>query len=306
MLDFKPLNVSDRDWVNDAINKSGFMICESSFANNVAWQRLNGTKACKCDEFCILKSQNDDIFYYDFPFGLNINSSLDDYKRAFSFIFSDAKENGYDRVTITSVTEEFLPVFDNLYKGLYECATDDAHDDYIYLSSDLIELKGKKYHSKRNHISNFKKNNWRFERIDNSNIDDALIYTIGVYNSLDEDKPLSTIAEQYAINTYFTHFDELELCGGILYLDDNIVAVTIGERLNDETFVVHIEKAEKGINGAYPTICNEFLKEFAVNYKYVNREEDLGVEGLRKSKMSYYPCFKIKKYTLTFNTEDLL
>ncbi len=305
MLDFKPLNVSDREWVNGAIKESGFTICESSFANNVAWQRLNNTKACKCDEFCILKSQSGDEFYYDFPFGLNVNSSHDDCKRALDYIFSDAKKNGYNKAVITSVTEEFLPLFESLYAGLYTCSTDEAHDDYIYLSSDLIDLKGKKYHSKRNHIANFKKNNWRFERINSTNIDDAFVYTIGVYNSLDDDKPLSTIAEQYAINTYFTHFDELELCGGILYLNDEIVAVTIGERLNDETFVVHIEKAEKNVNGAYPTICNEFLKEFATDYKYINREEDLGIEGLRKAKMSYYPCFKIKKYTLTFNMEDL-
>lgn len=304
MTDFKPLEISDRKWLNEIIEKSGFMICEASFANNVAWQRLNNTKACKYKDYCILKSQDEDTFYYDFPFGLNKVSSMEQCKDAIEFIFSDAKENGYSKAIITSVTEDLLPIFEALYNGLYECSTDEAHDDYIYNASDLIELRGKKYHSKRNHISNFKKNNWRFEKINSSNIDDALVFAIDVYNSLEEDVPHSAIAEQYAINTYFTYFNELELCGGILYVDDRIVGVTIGEKLNKDTFVVHIEKADKEFNGAYPTICNEFLKASANDYKYVNREEDLGIEGLRKSKLSYYPCFKIKKYTLTFDMED--
>lgn len=286
-----------------AIKKSDSMCCEASFANNIAWQRLNNTKALRYKDYCLLRSEDNGVYYYDFPFGLNKNSSLEECREVIEIIKSDAKANNMPLI-ITTVTKDLLYIFEELYPEQYSIETSSAHDDYIYLAQDLIELKGKKYHKKRNHIANFKKFNWRYVPINSSNIDDALVFAVDIYNETLNDGTVSFVSEQFAINTYFTYFEQLELCGGLLYVDDKIVALTIGEMLNSDTFVVHIEKADREYNGAYPTICNEFLKNYAQNAKYVNREEDLGLDGLRKSKQSFYPCFMLEKYTLTFNMED--
>ena len=96
------------------------------------------------------------------------------------------------------------------------------------------------------------------------------------------------------------NYHELGLKGGILRVDGKIVAVSIGERLNSETFVVHIEKADTSYRGTYTAMCNEFVKHFATDVKYINREEDLGIEGLRKSKKSYNPVFLLQKDIITF------
>ena len=90
-------------------------------------------------------------------------------------------------------------------------------------------------------------------------------------------------------------FKELELIGGILRIDGEIVAFTMGEPMSDDTFVVHIEKAYADIQGAYPMINQQFVEHECASYKYINREEDTGSEGLRKAKLSYRPAFLVEK-----------
>ena len=89
--------------------------------------------------------------------------------------------------------------------------------------------------------------------------------------------------------------EELELIGGILRVEGEVVAFTIGEPISDDTFVVHIEKAYAEIQGAYPMINQQFVEHECLKYKYVNREEDTGAEGLRKAKLSYQPVFLVEK-----------
>ena len=108
------------------------------------------------------------------------------------------------------------------------------------------------------------------------------------------------IAEQFALNAYFSYYNELALKGGLIRIGGKICALTIGERLNSCTFGVHIEKADRSYNGIYAAINNHFVLENTDGYKYINREEDLGIEGLRKSKLSYHPAFILEKYSVIF------
>ena len=101
------------------------------------------------------------------------------------------------------------------------------------------------------------------------------------------------------IKNSFRYFEQLKLVGGILRVDGKVVAFTIGEAVNEDVFVVHIEKAYAEINGAYPAINQEFVKHEASQYRYINREEDLGMEGLRKAKMSYRPVILLERYLVT-------
>ncbi|MDE6666069.1 MAG: phosphatidylglycerol lysyltransferase domain-containing protein, partial [Ruminococcus sp.] len=120
------------------------------------------------------------------------------------------------------------------------------------------------------------------------------------YNNKYQENDYSSVAEQYAINTYFSYFGELGLKGGIIRIDGKVVAVTIGEQLNFGTFCVHIEKADRSFSGIYTAINNLFAKSAAVDFEYINREEDLGIDGLRKAKLSYHPVFLLNKYIVEF------
>lgn len=103
------------------------------------------------------------------------------------------------------------------------------------------------------------------------------------------------------IKKAFSHFNELGLSGGAIYVDKKLVAFCVGEKLNNETAVVHIEKADINYQGAFAMINREYVRNNWKNIKYINREEDLGIEGLRKAKLSYYPEFLVDKYVATFN-----
>jgi hypothetical protein len=110
------------------------------------------------------------------------------------------------------------------------------------------------------------------------------------------------VVEQYAIDTFFKYFEQFNLMGIAIRVDGKLVAYSIGEKLNSNTVVVHIEKADTSYDGMYVLINNLFAKEFcnAPDVVYINREEDLGIEGIRKAKLSYRPVFKVEKHLIEF------
>ncbi len=294
MLEFKEIDLSDRQWINSLLGKSDFMGCEYSFANNMAWRRLGDSKICRYKDFYISCSYKDGKPVFTFPSGEG------DYKDLIKNMQEYSNCLGY-QLTITSVNNQSLSILNTMFPNEFTYEKDEDSYDYIYNAHDLIELNGKKYHQKRNHISKFKQNNnWRFEPINKNNQDECIEFSAMTYNKKNNYDDLSSVSEQFAIDTFFTNFEALDLIGGILRADEKIIAFTIGEKINTNTFCIHIEKAISEIQGSYATINNEFVKFAASDCLYINREEDLGIEGLRKSKHSYYPCFLYEKSIITF------
>ena len=293
MFEFRTIELSDREWITRALRKSDFRGCEYSFSNNMAWRRLYETGILKYKDFYISCSHKYGVDFI-FPAGEG------DYRDVFAEMSRYSEKNGAF-LTIHSVTNENLRLFEELYSGLYDITRDEGSFDYIYRAEDLRELKGKKYHSKRNHLNRFYGNNWEYSPISEKNFDDLIEFATLSYNQNGGYDDESSVSEQFAINTYFNNFHELELKGGIIRVDGAIQGFTIGEPLNSDTFVIHIEKANPNIQGSYAAINNEFAKASSSGFLYINREEDLGLEGLRKSKKSYYPEFLLEKNTVRFN-----
>lgn len=294
MLEFRQIDISDRKWINELLKKSDFMGCEYSFANNMAWRRLNNSTIARHGDFYIVKAENEKYTIFSFPAGEG------DYKELFEQLRKCADAEGKPLV-ITSVTEDKLQIFRELYdEDELEITLSDGSSDYIYLTQELIELKGRKFHQKRNHLAKINNYNWGFHPLEERFFDDCISLSVLGYNEKKGYDDHSSVAEQFAIHTYFTNFDELELKGGVITVDGKVRAFTIGEPINSNTFCVHIEKADTQINGIYQAINNEFLKYAAADFKYVNREEDLGIEGLRRAKKSYNPVFLLDKYTVMF------
>ena len=298
MFDFRKIQLSDKVAVNEKLAVSDFRGCEYSFANNMAWQRLNDTLVCFYKDFYICCSFEDGQPYITFPAGVKSDDSgKEKYIQLFSELKKYMEQQGRPLI-VSSVNTENLEWIKEYYGDKITWEYNRDGSDYIYNSSDLINLSGKKYHGKRNHIKRFMENDWEFEPITSDNLDDCILFSTQFYNNNEND--YSAIIEQYAIDLFFMNMDYLNLKGGVLKADNRIVGITIGEQLNSDTFVVHIEKALADVQGAYPMICNQFAKANAAELKYINREEDLGLEGLRKSKLSYKPAFMVDKYTVYF------
>lgn len=294
MLEFRNISVSDRDRINTALRKSDFMGCEYSFANNLAWYRLADSRICFYKDFYIICAfgNDDGIPIFTFPSGEGNYIELFGELKKFS-------ENMNYPLKISGVTEKSLAMLENLFPDSFTTEYDRDSSDYIYKQKDLSELAGRKYHQKRSHLAKFNRLDYDFSLICEKDFDECIYFLTDNYNNK-ADTEFSAVAEQYAINTYFSNFRELELVGGIIRIDGRISAVTIGEPLNSDTFCVHIEKADRSYDGIYAGINNCFVRACMGGFDYINREEDLGIEGLRKSKLSYHPAFLLNKYILTF------
>ena len=178
--------------------------------------------------------------------------------------------------------------------------------DYVYYSKDLITLAGKKLHSKRNFINRFQKeygDRYQFREIDDSKYQQVLAYHNEwcKQNDCKEDESLrGEICGQLA---GLKNRQALGLKTGVLYLDGKVIAYSFGTQLSEDTFVVHIEKADHTIDGAYPMINKCFAEHHCQNVEFINREEDMGLEGLRKAKLSYHPAFILMKYCATLKEQ---
>ena len=229
MLNFREININDRDWINKLLTKSDFMGCEYSFANNLAWRRLNDSLICRYKDFYIIKSEDEEYESFTFPAGTG------DYKDLFSTLSAFAKSEG-KKIMITGITDYGINILKNIYGENLILKKSEDYCDYIYLADDLINLKGKKFHNKRNHLAKMKHYNWEFHPMSEKDFEACTTFSAMTYNSKNGYDDHSAIVEQYAIHTYFSYFKELELKGGVITVDNEVKAFTIGEKLNSNTF----------------------------------------------------------------------
>lgn len=171
--------------------------------------------------------------------------------------------------------------------------------DYVYQTSDLLELPGRKFHGKRNHLNQFLRNYaWEYQAMDTSVVEECLGLTSEWFDLRRQEENGKVSGENKAMLEVMESFSELKLVGAVLRIDGKIQALTIGEKLTSDTAVIHIEKANTEFKGIYAAINQQFVANHWADTSFVNREEDMGVEGLRKAKMSYNPVFLVKKVNL--------
>ncbi len=299
MISFKEIVLEDKDWINELLSQCHYMSCEYCFGNHFIWKNAYDERVCRINDYYTVELSDDEGergFSFLFPAGTGdlkpVIEELMEYCRSENLPFR-----------LHSMPEEMVPEMERMFPGLFDFTVDRDYSDYIYTVEDLTNLAGKKYHGKRNHIARFKEGNWAFEPMGDDNFEECMEMNREWcrLNDCGRDEGIKT--EQCAVRRSFKYFRELDFFGGLLRLDGKVVAYTIGERLNSDTVVVHIEKAFSDIQGAYPTINREFVANMCQNYRYVNREEDLGVEGLRRAKLSYQPAILLPKYGVKLKNE---
>ncbi len=168
--------------------------------------------------------------------------------------------------------------------------------DYIYQAQDLIKLEGRKYHSKRNHLHQFsRKYSWEYQRITQRVVEECCSFSTEWFDIKEVFHRVCT-DEQKAMAMVMNNYDALGVCGGVIKVDGQIQAIAVGEKLRDDMAVIHIEKANIEYEGIYAAINQQFATDFGAPFQYINREEDMGIEGLRKAKLSYHPARLVMKF----------
>ncbi len=260
-----------------------------SFANIYCWQDRYNSHVALWNGFLLIRFTTDRAeTAYMQPIG---SGSVEDVIDALA---ADAAALG-EPLRLVGLSRAWREEIDRLYPGRFALSHTMASSDYIYLSEDLAALPGRKYQPKRNFINRFvSRYNYRFEPLTESNIDHCR-----ALNQLwcDQRKEICDRSEQWAVNRALESFFSLSLEGWILYVDDAPCAFAIGSAVNHDTFCIHIEKVDTSFDGAGAMINNLVATELQQRFKYINREDDLGIEGLRRAKQSYYPVELLEKHT---------
>lgn len=290
MIDFRKPEISDKLWVKERLSCRDDLTCEYSFSNIFSYTAKMRLEIADVEGFLVTRCFTDDTIGYCYPVGKG------DIKSVISLIIEDMKLQ-YAPCYLFGLGSNEAKELENLYGACFNIELDRDGCDYIYKSEDLINLTGKKYQPKRNHISFFKKNyNWSYESMSPENIEECYnmnvewLQTSGSLFSEDLEKELKIIRR------VFENFEDLDCKGAVLRVDGKVVAFALGTQIRSDTFCVHFEKAFSNIRGAYPMINQQFVENELADYKYIDREDDLGLENLRKAKLSYYPEFLPDKY----------
>lgn len=290
MIDFQKLDPVRRDEYNRYLLRSGRK-CEYSFANLSIWGRQ---RAAFLDGFLVIFSQFDRKAIYPFPLGEG------ELKPVLDAIIQDAKERGIP-CCITGMEEEQCRLLESLYPGKFRFYTDRDTYDYVYLIDDLADLKGRKYQKKRNHFNKFCAANptWRWEPITMGNLQQVRQLAEAWYEMrMAQDPEADFHLEKIALGRALEDPRRYGMEGLVLLVEDKPAAFTLGSRLSEDTFDVHFEKALDIVDGSYPAINKSFASYLRDKYpqlRYLNREDDMGLPGLRKAKLSYEPAFLVEK-----------
>lgn len=297
MLNFSKISKSQINTFKKYYDYSNALGCDLNLVNAYLWRDEFNIKFAVYDDTLIKAYFNDDgsIWGYCMPSGKNVKGALEE-------IFADSYERGR-KPLLLMLTNGQRAVLETMYPSKFSFVRSPENQDYIYLSEDLATLAGKKFHAKRNHISKFYRtySNTRFEVIHGSNIKDALTVVHGWCNEngiYEADN-----YEVRAINEAFENMESFNMSGAVLYVEDKPVAMALGSEISQNVYDVNFEKALREYDGVYAVINNEFAKTLT-KYKYINREEDMGLEGLRKAKLSYNPVIILDRYNAQLKDES--
>ena len=293
----KPVELKDKGWIEPLLESGPRETLEYNFTTIFIWRSIYNFRAARIGGHLVLCSgAKKPSFLYPCGSG-DIAPVLEE-------IISACRKEGIPPA-FHSVSPRARAEIEALYPGQFSFTPVRDAADYIYEAESLRTLKGKKLSSKRNHINRFVEAHpdWKYEPITRENIDEVYRMNLELCNLADCQNEPSLQEEACAVKQAFRHFFDLGLDGGLLRTGDGIVAFSMGDRLNDDTYLVHIEKAFASVQGAYPMINQQFVLHNCGGYQLIDREDDAGDAGLRKAKLSYRPAVLAEKVLARYRGE---
>ena len=297
-IPFRPITAADADLLRSFTMESKCMNCDMNVANLCAWQFLYHTEYAVVEGFLVLRFVLDGHVTYMKPIGKG------DLRPVLELLMADARSLG-DTLRVACVCPCAQALMDESMPGVFTYTINRDKSDYLYLREKLVTLSGKKLQPKRNHVSKFKRTypNYEYRPLTPDLVPDCIRLGEEWCRTNDSCMQYAMQAEQKMIAYALQHIDELHIVGGTLFVEGKMVAFTFGARINAEAFDVCVEKADTSYEGAYAMINNEFVSRLPEDVVYINREEDLGLEGLRKAKLSYYPDLILDKMVATLTAQ---
>ncbi len=300
MIDFHRLNLSQKDEYESILFSCPPRGCEYSFANLCLWGRQEVAFLQGCVAFF-------SHFYgrsvYPYPIGSG------DRRAVLEAIFQDARERGIP-CRITNMRDSDREELESWFPGKFHIRSSRDGYDYVYATDDLADLKGRKFQKKRNHVNRFRAEHPDFQIVPINPCNMPLAQQMlndWYLQRMDIDPEGDYLLENIALARACQNFTALGMEGILLMEGDQVLALTMGSRMGPDTFDIHFEKAREDIDGAYAAVNCEFARYLRLKYPevaFLDREDDMGLEGLRKAKLSYNPHHLIEKHTATC-VEDL-
>ena len=292
MIEFHPVRLEDRSLIERYTMPSGICNCDLAFANMYCWQEVYHSAWAEIEGFLVIRFQIDggDRIGYMQPVGEG------DFGPIIPLLREDAHAHG-QRLRIIGLTDEGRDMIRRMHVGQFAFESDRALEDYVYNAEDLRTLPGRRYQPKRNHINRFTAEypDYHYEVLTRDRFGECMALE-REWRRAHEGHTSELCAEQRAMQRGFEHFEELGLLGGCIYVGERLVAFTFGSAVNDHTFDTHMEKADTEYDGAFTIINKLFAEHLPERFTLINREEDLGLEGLRRAKLSYHPAFLQHKF----------
>ena len=292
---FKDIEIDCKNILDKYFDLVDYEACEYCFTTLYMWKDLYNTKYYVEDDFAIVAGEYENKGFIILPLAKKENMN-----KAFDFIIKNF-ESQNKQIHLKAINKEVVEYLQSVYGDRFEYIEERNNFDYIYDGESLRTLAGRKNQKKRNHLNSFVKeygDRVEYKKLEEADFDECI--NLLKEWSKDKDESIELDSEFKAIKRIFKNYkklkDTLKISG--IYIDSKLEAFSIGEMLNDNMAVIHVEKANADIRGLYPYINQQFLLNEFSDVEFVNREEDLGIEGLRKAKLSYHPVKFAEKYTV--------
>lgn len=292
MIEFQRLSPDQKETYEKVLSQCPPRSCEYSFVNLYCWGLQKMAQFADCFLFF---SHFEGRSVYPYPVGGG------DRRAAVEAILQDARQRGIP-CRLVGMTDLDCKELDSWFPGEFHFRSDRSSFDYVYSIGDLADLKGRKFQKKRNHVNRFCQEHPDFQvlPLDEHTMPQAREMAANWYLSRKAADPHGDyLLESVALNRAMRHYDALGLDGIVLTVNGEVKAITLGSRLSADTFDVHFEKAADDSDGAYAVINREFARYLRKKYpdlQFLNREDDMGLEGLRKAKLSYCPHHMEEKF----------
>lgn len=313
MIKFKDITTKDKETIQRFTLWGERQNCDLSFANLISWRFLYNTQFAIIDNYLVFRFYAGHHLAYMAPVSLPVWQPDGTFRvvqceecseKVIKAIREDSIAMGHPFLML-GVCKYMRGHIEQAFPDTFDIKENRDYSDYIYLREKLISLSGKHLQSKRNHINKFKSlyPNYEYRELTKELIPECLRLE-SIWREQENDDLIGKnenegISEELrSMTRAFNRWEELGLIGGTIFIDDKMVAFTFGNPINQNTFDVCVEKADIDYEGAFTIINQEFVKHLPEKYVYINREEDMGDEGLRRAKMSYHPEMILEKFSI--------
>ena len=289
-LVFEPVDLAHQAEYLGFLDASPVKPSDYSFVNLWSWSPFYGLELSFDNDLVWIRQTRPEVTYWA-PVG-NWGATID--------LKGRIRDELVHGAAMVRVPEPLLKIVEGEMKGTITIDESRGHWDYLYAATELVTLQGNRFHKKKNLLNQFKKKyDYRYLAFDEELVETALGMQENWCTWRDCEAEEALNAENRAITRVLNNWGSFEnLIGGAILVEGEMAAYTIGERLSTDTLLIHFEKGSPGYKGIYQAINQIFMEQVQGTCQWVNREQDLDNEGLRKAKMSYNPVDFIKKYSI--------